>query len=147
MLHWRCRTDLESVMISIFNDILCMKDSGVGSSSHQDIVNIFLNAANFSMHNEGCSEETMSFEDFRTWCTHVPSVRKLLGSLLMPPDSGILHLISNVFVTNLYYYVACFDYSLHTPNSRCSKWVLLICGFPFIWVFSKSHGTKVSPLF
>ncbi|MED6184573.1 hypothetical protein PIB30_048720 [Stylosanthes scabra] len=82
------RSDLETVMISIFKDILCMKDSEARSSSDQDIVNIFLNAANFSMHEEGCTEESMSFEDFRSWCTHVPSVRKLLGSLLMPPDSG-----------------------------------------------------------
>ncbi|MED6192171.1 hypothetical protein PIB30_007703 [Stylosanthes scabra] len=82
------RSDLESVMISIFKDILCIKDSEARSSSDQDIVNIFLNAANFSMHEEGCTEESLSFEDFRSWCTHVPSVRKLLGSLLMPPDSG-----------------------------------------------------------
>ncbi|XP_061355170.1 uncharacterized protein LOC133299700 isoform X2 [Gastrolobium bilobum] len=82
------RSDLESVMTAIFNNILCIKDSETTSSSHLDIVNIFLNAANFSVHDEGCTEETMSFEDFRSWCTHLPSVRKLLGSLLLPPDSG-----------------------------------------------------------
>ncbi|XP_057438872.1 uncharacterized protein LOC130730787 isoform X2 [Lotus japonicus] len=81
------RSDLESVMIAIFNDILCINNSEERSSSNQDVVNIFLNAANFSVH-EGCTEETMSFEDFRNWCTHLPSVRKLLGSLLLPPDSG-----------------------------------------------------------
>lgn len=88
-VKWICRSDLESVMNAIFNDILCIEGSEDRSSSHQDIVNIFLNAANFSMHDEGCSEETMSFEDFRSWCTHLPTVRKLLGSLLLPPDSGL----------------------------------------------------------
>ncbi|KAK7284813.1 hypothetical protein RJT34_19566 [Clitoria ternatea] len=82
------RSDLESVMNAIFNDILCIKGSEDRSSSHQDIVNIFLNTANFSGHNEGGTEETMSFEDFRSWCAHLPSVRKLLGSLLLPSDSG-----------------------------------------------------------
>ncbi|XP_027352482.1 TLD domain-containing protein 1 isoform X2 [Abrus precatorius] len=82
------RSDLESVMVVIFNDILCIKGSEDQSSSHPAIVNIFLKAANFSGHNEGGTEETMSFEDFRCWCTHIPSVRKLLGSLLLPPDSG-----------------------------------------------------------
>ncbi|WVZ07422.1 hypothetical protein V8G54_020768 [Vigna mungo] len=82
------RSDLKIVMIAIFNNILCIKDSQDRSSSHEDIVNIFLNAAKFSMHNEGGTEETMSFEDFRNWCTHLPSVKKLLGSLLLPPGSG-----------------------------------------------------------
>ncbi|KAK7378831.1 hypothetical protein VNO80_04279 [Phaseolus coccineus] len=82
------RSDLETVMIAIFNNILCIKDSQDRSSSHEDIINIFLNAAKFSMHNEGGTEETMSLEDFRNWCTHLPSVKKLLGSLLLPPGSG-----------------------------------------------------------
>lgn len=80
---------MESVLIAIFNDILCIEGSEHGSSSHQDIVKIFLSAANFSIHDEKCTEEAMSFDDFRSWCTHLPTVRKLLGSLLLPPDSGI----------------------------------------------------------
>ncbi|XP_068473531.1 uncharacterized protein [Phaseolus vulgaris] len=75
-------------MIAIFNNILCIKDSQDRSSSQEDIINIFLNAAKFSMHNEGGTEETMSLEDFRNWCTYLPSVKKLLGSLLLPPGSG-----------------------------------------------------------
>ncbi|TKY61945.1 TLD domain-containing protein 1 [Spatholobus suberectus] len=82
------RSDLETVLIAIFNDILCINGSEDRSSSHQDIVNIFLNVAKFSKHDGGGTEETMSFEDFRSWCTHLPSVKKLLGSLLLPPDSG-----------------------------------------------------------
>ncbi|GLT34062.1 hypothetical protein SLA2020_086080 [Shorea laevis] len=30
----------------------------------------------------------MSFEDFRKWCTLIPSLRKFLGSLLIPSDPG-----------------------------------------------------------
>ncbi|XP_028784942.1 MTOR-associated protein MEAK7 [Neltuma alba] len=82
------RSDLESVLIAIFNNLLSIKDSEVKSSSHQDVVNVFLNTATFSKHEEGCTEEVMSFQDFKSWCTHLPSVRKLLGGLLMPPDSG-----------------------------------------------------------
>ncbi|KAI4300591.1 hypothetical protein L6164_033950 [Bauhinia variegata] len=81
------RSDLESVLIAIFNGILA-KDSELSSNSHQDTVKIYLNSATFSKHEEGCNEESMSFDDFRSWCTHVPSVRKFLGSLLTPPDSG-----------------------------------------------------------
>lgn len=96
-IHSICRSDLKTVMIAIFNNILCIKDSQDRSSSHEDIVNIFLNAAKFSMHNEGGTEETMSFEDFRNWCTHLPSVKKLLGSLLLPPGSGIAALNFQLF--------------------------------------------------
>jgi hypothetical protein len=31
----------------------------------------------------------MSLSDFRSWCTLLPSSRKFLGNLLMPPDSGL----------------------------------------------------------
>jgi hypothetical protein len=74
---------LESVLIAIFNDILCIEGSEHGSSSHQDIVNIFLSAANFSIHDEKCTEEAMSFDDFR--------------SLLLPPDSGLAALYLQYF--------------------------------------------------
>lgn len=91
-------------MIAIFNNILCIKDSQDRSSSQEDIINIFLNAAKFSMHNEGGTEETMSLEDFRNWCTHLPSVKKLLGSLLLPPGSGIAALNFQHFVIDLFSY-------------------------------------------
>jgi len=94
---------LESVLIAIFNDLLCIEGSKDGSSSHQDIVNIFLSAANFSIHDEKCTEEAMSFEDFRSWCAHIPIVRKLRGSLLLPPDSGLDAL-------NLQYFWHCLNF-------------------------------------
>ncbi|KAF3441600.1 hypothetical protein FNV43_RR15515 [Rhamnella rubrinervis] len=77
------RSDLESVLVTIFEIIFKPSDSDLELSSLQDTVGIFLNAAKFSEH-----EASMSFEDFRSWCTIVPSVRKFLGSLLIPPDQG-----------------------------------------------------------
>jgi hypothetical protein len=97
ILYDCCRSDLESVLIAIFKDILCVEGSEDGSSSHQDIVNIFLSAANFSIPDEKCTEEAMSFEDFRSWCAHIPTVRKLLGCLLFPPDSGLAALYMHYF--------------------------------------------------
>ncbi|XP_059646608.1 uncharacterized protein LOC132293244 [Cornus florida] len=82
------RSDLEVVLTSMVDDIFSQKISEPGSSSHQDIVGVFLNAVNFSKADKGCAENNISFEDFRKWCTLVPSVRKYLGSLLMPSDPG-----------------------------------------------------------
>ncbi|KAJ4705357.1 TLD domain-containing protein 1 [Melia azedarach] len=82
------RSDLESVVIAMLDHIFSMKISEHGSNSHQDIADVFLSAATFSKTDEGCSENCMSFDDFRSWCTLVPSARKFLGSLLTPPDPG-----------------------------------------------------------
>ncbi|XP_057976314.1 uncharacterized protein LOC131163670 isoform X2 [Malania oleifera] len=84
------RSDLEAVLILMFDNIFSPKNSDVGLSCHWDVVDIFLDAATFSKHNEGCSENSMSLKDFRNWCTHLPSVRRFLGNLLMPPDPGRL---------------------------------------------------------
>ncbi|KAK8554019.1 hypothetical protein V6N13_072940 [Hibiscus sabdariffa] len=48
----------------------------------------FLNAAIFSKDHEGRNDKSMSFEDFRCWCSLVPSVKKFLSNLLAPPDPG-----------------------------------------------------------
>ncbi|GLT90051.1 hypothetical protein SLE2022_080030 [Rubroshorea leprosula] len=79
---------IESVLVMIFDDIFNVKSSEPGSSSRGDMVDIFLNAATFSRGDERCNDKSMSFEDFRKWCTLIPSLRKFLGSLLIPPDSG-----------------------------------------------------------
>ena len=70
------RSDVKAVLMEILDDILCQRSSVPGSNSHQDIVSIFLNAANFSKSNEGCAESSMSFEDFRRLCALFPSGRK-----------------------------------------------------------------------
>ncbi|KAK0584598.1 hypothetical protein LWI29_015932 [Acer saccharum] len=82
------RSDLKSVVIAMFGNIFSTSTSESGSSSHQEIVDVFLNAATFSKNGETSTEESMSLEDFRNWCSLVPSIRKFLGSLLTPPDSA-----------------------------------------------------------
>ncbi|GLT52168.1 hypothetical protein SLA2020_255220 [Shorea laevis] len=82
------RSDIESVLVTIFDDIFNVKGSEPGSSSQGDMVDIFLNSATFSRGDERCNDKSMSFEDFRKWCTLIPPLRKFLGSLLIPPDSG-----------------------------------------------------------
>ncbi|XP_057805337.1 LOW QUALITY PROTEIN: uncharacterized protein LOC131020504 [Salvia miltiorrhiza] len=69
------RSDLEVVLTSMFNNLF-HED---GSELKQ--IEAFINAANLT-------SDSMSFEDFQKWCAHVPAVRKYLGCLLMPSDSG-----------------------------------------------------------
>lgn len=84
------RCDIESVLAAILRSIFSLEASNPGLNSHREIINVFLNAANFSKVVEGAAEKSMSFEDFRSWCALLPSVRKFLGSLLIPPDAGRL---------------------------------------------------------
>ncbi|KAK2989165.1 hypothetical protein RJ640_014128 [Escallonia rubra] len=80
------RSDLEAVLTAMLETIFSHRSAEPGSASCQETVHIFLDAAKFSEAREGCTGNSMSFEDFRTWCTLLPSVRKFLGSLLMPSD-------------------------------------------------------------
>ncbi|XP_021289204.1 TLD domain-containing protein 1 isoform X4 [Herrania umbratica] len=82
------RSDLESVLITMFDHIFHLKGSGSGSRSNCYMVDEFLNAATFSKDHEGCNDKSMSFEDFKSWCSLVPSVKKFLASLFVPPDPG-----------------------------------------------------------
>ncbi|XP_071720389.1 uncharacterized protein [Rutidosis leptorrhynchoides] len=88
------RSDLEAVISEILDTISSRKDYESSSSSEQKPISIFLDAAKFTKDNEGCSEKSMSFEDFKNWCRLVPSARKFLVSLLKPPSgSQVPHLI------------------------------------------------------
>ncbi|GAA0176251.1 hypothetical protein LIER_29276 [Lithospermum erythrorhizon] len=80
------RSDLEAVLRALLDYIF--SDSGSGGGSCQEIVEAFINSANFSTVGEGSTANSMSFEDFRSWCALVPSVRKFLGTLLKPSDPG-----------------------------------------------------------
>ncbi|PIA59252.1 hypothetical protein AQUCO_00400263v1 [Aquilegia coerulea] len=83
------RSDLKIALVAILDTVFPPNDSEPGiSSSHEDIVDVFLNAGTFSKKVEGSAENCMSFEDFKSWCSLLPSVRKFLGSLLMPHDLG-----------------------------------------------------------
>ncbi|KAK3016639.1 hypothetical protein RJ639_005962 [Escallonia herrerae] len=86
---WRNRmSDLEAVLTAIIERIFSHRSAEPGSASLQETVHIFLDTAKFSNVREGCTGNFMSFEEFRRWCNLLPSVRKFLGSLLMPSDSG-----------------------------------------------------------
>ncbi|EEF32223.1 conserved hypothetical protein [Ricinus communis] len=78
------RSDLESVVNAILKSVF----SEDGSRSYLNVIKVFLNAATFSKDIQGGAEKSMSFEDFRSWCGLLPSVRKFLGSLLVPPEAG-----------------------------------------------------------
>lgn len=102
------RSDLESVLVSMLDNIF----SECGSTSHKEVVDVFLNAASFSKSDEGCSEKSMSFGDFITWCSLLPSARKFLGSLLAPPDPGFLFLFSCLYAFSccpVQFIVHCFN--------------------------------------
>ncbi|XP_076932747.1 uncharacterized protein LOC143598409 [Bidens hawaiensis] len=81
------RSDLEAVISGILDNISSHKEDESSSSNYKP-VNIFLDAANFTKDNEGNSEKSMSFEDFRSWLRFVPSARKFLISLLKPSSSS-----------------------------------------------------------
>ncbi|MQL95545.1 hypothetical protein Taro_028209 [Colocasia esculenta] len=82
------RSDIEAVLTSIRDTVFSPKNAEHGLSPHQDIFNIFINAATFSKKSEESGEDIMSSLDFKEWCNILPSVRKFLGSLLAPPESG-----------------------------------------------------------
>ncbi|XP_006287755.2 TLD domain-containing protein 1 isoform X1 [Capsella rubella] len=78
------RSDLESVLVVILKTVFSTESSNAESSDYKEMVDALLNAATFSKSDDG-SEKGMSFADFRSWCLLVPTIRKFLGSLLMPP--------------------------------------------------------------
>ncbi|XP_078155140.1 TLD-domain containing nucleolar protein isoform X1 [Carex rostrata] len=77
------RDDLQSVLESMERTIFTDEVKETDSATQNGRMAVFLNSATFSN-----SKENMSLKDFKSWCSHVPSVRKFLGSLLMTPDSG-----------------------------------------------------------
>ncbi|KAF8726220.1 hypothetical protein HU200_019676 [Digitaria exilis] len=101
------RSDLESVLESIHETIFA-ENKEVGEGSDNKTFETFLNSAVFSKDAQGVLEKSMSLSDFRNWCTLLPSLRKFLGNLLMPPDSGrpgfevpLLHYPENISTDSL----------------------------------------------
>ncbi|KAF9591436.1 hypothetical protein IFM89_004134 [Coptis chinensis] len=100
------RTDVEAVLNAILDAIFCPKDAESGMSSPKGSIDVFLNAGTFSKKLEGFAENSMTFEDYKSWCSFLPSVRKFLGSLLMPPYTGrpcfqVPHLLSGNIDSNI----------------------------------------------
>lgn len=88
--------------MAILDDVLSMRSTESKPCSHSETMDVFLNAATFPGNAGTGTDESMSYEDFRHWCSLVPSARKFLGSLLMPPKPGFMLLFSSSCpVTNL----------------------------------------------
>ncbi|XP_009599099.1 uncharacterized protein [Nicotiana tomentosiformis] len=82
------RSDLEAVLTAVLRNISSHESHQSEPSSEREVLDIFLNAANLTTDDKQCAESYISFEEFRSWCARLPSVRKFLGSLLSPRDSG-----------------------------------------------------------
>ncbi|KAL6585489.1 hypothetical protein OROMI_002133 [Orobanche minor] len=76
------RSDLEVVLTSMLDNVFHRQCPEPKAGSHKEIVKVFINAAN-------SASDSMCFEAFQKWCSLLPAVRKYLGSLLMPLDSGL----------------------------------------------------------
>lgn len=83
-----CRTEVEGVILSILQTVLGSKDAVLDASLPEGILQAFLDAASFAENEEGAGALCMSLEDFRKWCTLVPSVKKFLTTLLKGPMAG-----------------------------------------------------------
>lgn len=82
------RSDLEAVLGSLHDIMFSTEDDQPCLHSHQNTIEAFVHVARLSKEVKG-TESSLSLVDFKNWCRVLPSVRKFLGSLLMPPDSGI----------------------------------------------------------
>ncbi|KAK8957430.1 hypothetical protein KSP39_PZI001580 [Platanthera zijinensis] len=81
------RCDIGAILDSINDTIFTPKNTQTSLNSSQISLKAFLNAAEFSKEAEGKSENNMSLVDFRNWCNLVPSAKKYLESLLIPPNT------------------------------------------------------------
>lgn len=88
LLSWIARSDLETILASI-RETIFSENKEAGEGSNKRTFEAFINSAVFSKDAEGVTRKSMSLSDFRSWCILIPSLRKFLGSLLMPPDSGL----------------------------------------------------------
>lgn len=107
-LSLTARSDLESVLASIHETIFA-ENKEAGEVSNNSAFEAFLNSAVFSKNAEGISDKSMSLSDFRTWCVQMPSLRKFLGNLLMPPDSGICYCLPILLIHTLCFTASKFE--------------------------------------
>lgn len=75
------RSDLEAALASVLVSLFPDADTSAASTA------AFVDAAALSEAARG-GEPVLSFEDFKSWCRLLPSLRKFLGSMLAVPDSG-----------------------------------------------------------
>jgi hypothetical protein len=96
-LHITCtaRSDLESVLASVHETVFAIKKE-VGEGSNSKPFDALLNL--FSKDAEG-SKRSLLLSDFTNWCILLPSLRKFLGNLFMPPDSGLSYSCRSVSIS------------------------------------------------
>ncbi|TMW96815.1 hypothetical protein EJD97_006743 [Solanum chilense] len=116
------RSDLEAVLTAVLRNISSHESHQSEPSPDREILDIFLNAANLTTDDTKCAESCMSFEEFRSWCARLPSVRKFLGTLLSTRDSG--HCI--ILMAHCTLLLRC-----ATLVHPCSV-LTCMCGFPYL---------------
>ncbi|XP_051149608.1 uncharacterized protein LOC127264197 isoform X2 [Andrographis paniculata] len=77
------RSDLETVVASMLDNLFHRQNSDPKSGSDREIVEVFINAAA-----DSGNDSSFTFDDFQKWCALLPAARKYLGSLLEPSDPG-----------------------------------------------------------
>ncbi|KMZ74725.1 Oxidation resistance protein 1 [Zostera marina] len=77
------RSDLQIILASMMETIFASDRAESCLGSDDVNLDIFLDTATFENELDG-SSKILTFVEFKKWCGLVPSVRKFLGSLLMP---------------------------------------------------------------
>ncbi|XP_074269021.1 uncharacterized protein LOC141592311 isoform X1 [Silene latifolia] len=96
-----CRSDVQAVLAAIFDDVFAPKEGDSHLSSDSYIIDDILNAIQFSENGGETDERSMSFEDFKNLCLHIPSIRKYLRGLLAPSEPGSTCLLTGSQVPRL----------------------------------------------
>jgi hypothetical protein len=86
--------------LASIHETVFAENKEVREGSNNRAFEALLNSAVFSKDAEGVSEKSMSLSDFRSWCTLLPSLKKFLGNLLMPPDSGLSYSCHSAGILN-----------------------------------------------
>jgi hypothetical protein len=90
-------------LASVHETVFAVKKEVVEGSNNRPF-EAFLNSAVLSEDAEAVSEKSMSLSDFRNLCILLPSLRKFLGNLLMPPDSGLSHSCDSVSIPKQHFH-------------------------------------------
>lgn len=120
------RSDLESVLASVHETVFAVKKE-LGEGSNNRPFEAFLNSAAFSKDAEGVSHKSMSLSDFRNWCILLPSLRKFLGNMLMPPDSGLSYLCHSVLLVFLSSISVIFETKQSDPSDAVGIGLTFFC--------------------
>ncbi|KAJ7544122.1 hypothetical protein O6H91_09G065400 [Diphasiastrum complanatum] len=79
------RDEVEAVMLSILETVIGPQDAILYATLPDDSLQAFLN---FSMKDDSEYGPTLSMDEFRHWCTVVPSVKKFLAGIFSSPGTA-----------------------------------------------------------